>query len=126
MSEQLTRNYLIDVVNGRTTSKEQERQFVSTGGKLSEVKTGSQVLVDAIIEERTHQYASVQETARLLLDLMSQSKWTKNSTRISSSRHGASKTVIYASMLSGQNLHALSVRLPNRRKLRRENLWVLI
>ena len=33
LCEQLTLNYLIDVVNGRTTSKEQECQFVSTGGK---------------------------------------------------------------------------------------------
>ena len=52
----------------------------------------------------------------------------KKSTRITSSRHGASKAVIYARMLSGQNLHALSVnlRLPNKRKLRRQKLWVLI
>ena len=56
MCEQLTLNYLTDVVNGRTTSKKQERQFVSTGGRLSVVKTGSQVSADAIIEERTHQY----------------------------------------------------------------------
>ena len=96
MSEQLTQNYLIDVVNGRTTSKEQERQFVSTGGKLSEVKTWSQVLADAIIEERTHQYKR---------------------------RHGC-----FWTLCQGQNLHALSVnlRLANRGKLRRQNLWVLI
>ena len=121
-------NYLIDVANGRTASKKQERQFVSIGGKLSVVKTGSQVLADAIIEERTHQYTRRHGcfwTAYVTVKMGDR----KKSTRISSSsRHGASKGVIYASMLSGQNLHALSVnlRFPNRGKLRRQSLWVLI
>ena len=57
MSEQLTLNSLSEVVNGRTTSKEQQkRQLFSTNGKRSVVKTGSQVLADAVIEERTCQY----------------------------------------------------------------------
>ena len=57
MSEQLTLNSLSEVVNGRTTSKEQQkRQLVSTDGKQSVVKTGSQVLADTVIEERTCQY----------------------------------------------------------------------
>ena len=110
-------------MNGRTTSKEQERQIVSTGGKLSEVKTGSQVFLTPSLKKGP---ISTRDGTAAFGPYVTVKVDRKNSTRISSSRHGASKTVIYVSMLSGQNLHALSVRLPNRRKLRRENLWVLI
>ena len=118
-------NYLIDVANGRTASKKQERQFVSTGGRLSVVKTGSQVSADAIIEESTHQY---KRRHGCFWTLCHGQNGQREKARISSSRHGALKAVIHVSMLSGQNLHTLSIslRFPNWGKLRRENLWVLI
>ena len=52
----------------------------------------------------------------------------KKNVWISRSRHGASKAVIHASVLSGQYLYVLSIslRLPNRGKLQHENRWVLI
>ena len=37
-------------------AKSKNAKLFLQGGKMSEVKTGSQVLADAIIEERTHQY----------------------------------------------------------------------
>ena len=121
MSEQLTRNYLIDVVNGRTIIKEQERQFVSTVGKQSVVKTGSQGLADSITEEGTHQY---KRRHGCFWTLCHGQNGQREKARISSSRHGALKAVIHVSMLSGQNLHTLSIslRFPNWGKLRRENL----
>ena len=112
-------------MNGRTTSKEQERQIVSTGGKRSVVKTGGQVSADAIKKRPTR---TRDGTATGFGPYVAIKMDRKKSTRINSSRHGPSKAVIHASMLSGQNLHALSVvlGLPNRGKLRRQNLWVLI